>query len=1281
MATKKLRRMLALFLTASIAVGLITVGSFAAGEDGETVVLESVQLPEKLFVAYGTELEAALSRLPGTLVGTVKEAGEPGEGEEPGEVEPTSDVNVPVTWSCDNYDGWTAGAYTFTATLGEGYTYSETVSVQVTVNAAAGAKIGETPYTTLDDAIAAANEGDTIVLLGNAALTKTLDETMTIDGNGFTMRSENVRYGFSKGRTLTFKNITANFYYTIEIENPTYTSDLGLFYINGETNFNFENATINMDGSGASNRLHAIYYDSCGGTITLNHTQLNITNFPEDAIEWGGKDNSNLNIIDSTYISDYNRSGITGTWNVKVENSDVQVTNSIGNGSNGSHYTIKNSTVEFNDNGSHGLSAGDLIITDNSVVTADSNRYYGAYTSRKFLVDSTSKLYITNNSAGGDFAGLKITSGVTAGRVEAGAEVVITGNKCSGLSNNGVCTFEEGAKLTITNNVNDKGTTSNGGGIYNSGASANLILPADAVIYNNHADTAGDDIYSTGTITFGRVGSEWVLDGAPDCEDDIDGWYQDGADNRWSAHSAPLYAVEFDRFERNGLTTVTGALALKAAHGLAPVDPGDPEAPKWEISKSKTATNLDANYESQVTLALPAAGYERTMDVVLVIDDTHAGSVIFEDAVNSLLDELAGKPTLDIKVGVVAFDAVSRDWLSATSNGEYSGLVSIRDAGALTALKNAVSTQLDYSGEGSMKKVGGTNTEWAVDMASDMLAAGTGQDKYLIMFSDLYGYIYRGDLTIDGTTYSDVPLSKRLDTWNQGSLSMGTKYNTFADAYAYRNDADNQTVDGFFRDSSWNSYWSTYGNPAFVPENTIANEYQVAAHSFSGFEKSLCLTYDLLAEAAGQARIIVVNNSFPNGDAPDAQNMIQQMLDALEDGGYVKTYRYQTDSADEALAGDAASGVFTGIREDLIQLVDAGSQVVDVIGYGSDYDFDFVNDISNLTLTVNGRVLDKTQLADPGFSDPYITSAYGFGFNEDAQEGEAAYDFVLRYYANGQDGESDECFVWDINVAVTKDAPVQLTYSVKLVNPSTVPGNYGQYDANGSLGYTGLYTNKSATLYPVDSNSVHGVPENFAKPTVSYTVASPVTPGPTPTPTTSLTVTKVWADNGDEAEARPDDITVTLLRDGQPYSPYTLNESNGWKHTFSGLSTNYTWSVAEADVPEGYVSEVSGSGAVWTITNTYEMADIDDPNPPLDPGPGIDDGDEGGDIDIDNPDVPLDPGPGDEGGDVDIDDPNVPLDDAPQTGDSAPLLILATLLAISGGAVLTLSMTGKKKEN
>ena len=177
------------------------------------------------------------------------------------------------------------------------------------------AQIGNTPYATLDDAITAASDGDTITLLGDATLSKTLDKSITIDGQNHTVTSTNVRYGFSKGRSLTFKNVTMNFNYTIEIENPTYTSDLSLFYVNGDTDFTFDNSTINMTNTGATNRLHGFYYDGgSGGTITVkNHSTLNITGLPEDAIEWSGNADSNLIIEDSTYISDHNRSGIAGT--------------------------------------------------------------------------------------------------------------------------------------------------------------------------------------------------------------------------------------------------------------------------------------------------------------------------------------------------------------------------------------------------------------------------------------------------------------------------------------------------------------------------------------------------------------------------------------------------------------------------------------------------------------------------------------------------------------------------------------------------------------------------------------------------------------------------------------------------------------------------------------------------------------------------------------------------------------------------------------------------------
>ena len=93
-----------------------------------------------------------------------------------------------------------------------------------------------------------------------------------------------------------------------------------------------------------------------------------------------------------------------------------------------------------------------------------------------------------------------------------------------------------------------------------------MTLPSNAVIYNNHALNAGDDIYNTGTITFGSVGNNWYLDGAPDCEDRIDGWYDDSVDARWEAHATE---AENHIVAVNG-GNYTGLLAVKAAHDLTP---------------------------------------------------------------------------------------------------------------------------------------------------------------------------------------------------------------------------------------------------------------------------------------------------------------------------------------------------------------------------------------------------------------------------------------------------------------------------------------------------------------------------------------------------------------------------------------------------------------------------------------------------------------------------------------------------------------------------------------
>ena len=56
------------------------------------------------------------------------------------------------------------------------------------------------------------------------------------------------------------------------------------------------------------------------------------------------------------------------------------------------------------------------------------------------------------------------------------------------------------------------------------------------------------------------------------------------------------------------------------------------------------------------------------------------------------------------------------------------------------------------------------------------------------------------------------------------------------------------------------------------------------------------------------------------------------------------------------------------------------------------------------------------------------------------------------------------------------------------MDPSTEPGTYGQYDADGSEGLSGLYTNNQAVLLPVATGGAVGEAELFPMPTVSYTV-------------------------------------------------------------------------------------------------------------------------------------------------------------------------------------------------
>lgn len=479
------------------------------------------------------------------------------------------------------------------------------------------AKIGEQSYATLDEAIAAAKSGDTIVLVANATSQGiSMKGDLVINGAGNTITFEKDGIAIFN-HALTFKDAIVSM---MGIGSTPYAEWKGMaICANKDGSLTLDNATMTLDGTGAASGTHAIYFTSNNKLNVTNGSTLVVSNYPQDALEWDGGDGGySLNVTGgSKVVLNHNRSGIAGTFFVKVDASELTVINNRGNGSNGSHFDIANgSEVSFKDNGSHGLSAGKLFVKG-STVTCTGNGLYGITVGNSLNVDGTSTLKANGNKAKASASsggGLRITKNAKENFIAKGAVVEINNNGGNGLENYADLFIEEGVDLSILQNY-EKG---NGGGIYN-GATGSLTLPSGAKIYNNTAAKAGDDIYSLGRIVVPATG-EWILDRSHDGVGNhaITGWFEDGlgSDNpqRWQAHAEDEDANYIIPIEEGAFEI---PLALKAAHGIEvdpeegdePVGPGESEDPgKAEDSSSVKTEKAEAVAPSSAKSVSPKTG-------------------------------------------------------------------------------------------------------------------------------------------------------------------------------------------------------------------------------------------------------------------------------------------------------------------------------------------------------------------------------------------------------------------------------------------------------------------------------------------------------------------------------------------------------------------------------------------------------------------------------------------------------------------------------------------------
>lgn len=467
-------------------------------------------------------------------------------------------------------------------------------------------------YDSIDQAIQEAADGATVQVIKDTTTQGiNLKKNLTIEGVASTTKKQDAegnvvettkkpQLTFEKqgialwSQSLTFKNMQV---VMNSIGSTPYTAEWNWSTVcaSKDSTLTLDNTDMTMDGTGTAGNTHGIYFDNGNGTLNVqNGSVLTIKNYGQDAIERGTESNYKINITDSTVDLDHNRAGITSTFTVLVDNSTLNVTNNIGNGSNGSHFDIKNdSTVNFSNNGVHGLSAGNLNIED-STVTANNNGYNGIiFTGKGTIKDSTVTITGTKGKSYWN-AGMRLfKSNATMDIVN--STVTIKDNEVSGIfcDSGSKLTIDDSSNVTVTgNNAAQKNCStkkdlaqSGGGLVVRNNAEAKL--GAKTTINNNHATVAGDDIFveQGGKLTF-SVTNAGTGDTLNDCGDKIDGWYTDANGQRWNFHGEePFFQNLLDSGaeltqNEDGTYTITageGGLALKAAHAELPAPEPDPE--------------------------------------------------------------------------------------------------------------------------------------------------------------------------------------------------------------------------------------------------------------------------------------------------------------------------------------------------------------------------------------------------------------------------------------------------------------------------------------------------------------------------------------------------------------------------------------------------------------------------------------------------------------------------------------------------------------------------------
>ena len=545
----------------------------------------------------------------------------------------------------------------------------------------------------------------------------------------------------------------------------------------------------------------------CGGGMLLRHSVLNVTKsfFENNTAKYGA----------GIYFGDTPNEaekGCSGEHNHLITDSTISG-NKVSDSKNGigggmyvgttSNLTLRNSKLLNNDGASQGgaivaYSAGTIELDGVSI--SENTAASGAGILALCTAVGNTNIHLLNGTAIDKNTATGYGGGIYANALANTLSVTVENSSVSGntaAGGAGIFTYKSGSAVINVDLQsgavmhNNNAVTNMGGAIYAYNA-ANINIAKNSAVYNNTAKTAGDDLLFNGAT--------FTLPNAKDMSGDrilssdnmeITGWYHDGwykwnaaANNgqggyeqigRWTLETADEYVpVENDPH----------AISLKAATKNSSGGGTDPI--EWNVSRSKTATQLDTNtWTSNVTLSLPSAEEALASDVVFVLDKSTSAEKE-EQALGMLtaLKEQTAKTGAKVKVGVVIFNKQANVTAPLTDLATDSGYKTIE-----AAIKQGFSS--------------GTNTHAGLLAGKQLLDEDTevaANRKYLIFVSDGITYMYNAEPTATAWSFkadswlcraepdnwkSKYDNNNPPDDWSEWMNEIGKKVAAQGTAYEY----------------------------------------------------------------------------------------------------------------------------------------------------------------------------------------------------------------------------------------------------------------------------------------------------------------------------------------------------------------------------------------------------------------------------------------------------------------------------------------------------------------